>query len=123
MAVSRIIDHIASVGTTIGTGSTDLGTYSPPNSVVGGLLLFAAGKSNAATPLVCRRMISATYTKSNAGVLALRDINVIQQTTDLALLTTNVTLVAVSGAVVVRATGGLLGTDLEWGFDLFISIT
>lgn len=124
MAVMRMIDHVTGGGSTISTGSLDLVTYSGvPNSSVGGLLLSVAGKSSAATPLLCRKLMIGSYKKSSAGVMTISASVDAQNYTDVALLLTNVIFVASGGNIIVRATGGLLGTDLEWGCDLFVSIT
>lgn len=123
MAVMRTIDHVVGVGATVGTGSVDLVTYSPPNSVAGGLLLSIAAKSSAANPLVCRKLMLGSYRKSAAGVVQILASTDAQGYVDLALLTTGAAFVASGGNIIVRATGGLLGTNLEWGCDLFVSIT
>lgn len=124
MAIMRFIDHVTGIGSTISTGSLDLVTYSGvPNSSAGGLLLSVAGKSSAATPLVCSKLMRGSYRKSSAGVVTILASVDAQNYTDLALLLTNVTFVASGGDIIVRATGGLLGTNLEWGCDLLVSVT
>lgn len=124
MTIMRTIDHVTGTGSTISTGTVDLVTYSLiPNSSTGGLFLTAQGKSAAATPLICTRHQLASYKKTSGGTLTIHGLSTPESFTDLALLATDCTMLASGGNVVVRATGGLLGTNMEWGCDLFVSIT
>lgn len=122
MATAHVIDHVAGSGTTVSIAAVDLITYSPPNSSVSGILLTVVGKSAAATPLLCTRALSASVRKSSTGVLTIVNTTQLAGYTDLVLLATNVTVVAVGGTLVVRANGALLGTDLTWWADLWVSI-
>jgi hypothetical protein len=122
MATAHIIDHVAGAGTTVSIASVDIITYTPPNSSVCGILLTAVGKSSAATPLVCTRAMSASVRKSSTGVLTVVNTTQLAGFTDLVLLATNVTLVASGGSLIVRVNGALLGTDLTWWADLWVSI-
>lgn len=122
MAIRRAIEHIAGQGNTISTGTLDFITFSPPNGSAGGLFLTCTGKSSAATPDICKRAILGAWKKSNAGVLTIAGLSNVQSFTDLTLLATDATIVVVGGSLTARATGGLLGTDLEWYGDMWISV-
>lgn len=122
MAVMRVIDHISDMTTTVSTGASNFCSFTPPNGTVGQVLATVVGKDGAATPNICSRALATRYRKTGAGVLTSPGaVQTLSQFTDLALLTTDATIIVSGGAILIRATGGLLGTNLEWWADMWIS--
>lgn len=122
MAVMRVIDHIADMTTTVSTGTSNFCGFTPPSGTVGQVLATVVGKDAAATPNICSRLLATRYRKTAAGVLTSPGaVQTMSQYTDLALLTTDATIIVSGGTLMVRATGGLLGTNLEWWADMWVS--
>jgi hypothetical protein len=124
MATMRIIDHVAGMGQTVGLATADLITYpAPPNSTAGGIFVVGIGKDQNATPNLCSRALFSRYRVSSGGTLTMPGaVQTASQFTDLALLTTDMTVLVSGGNIIVRASGGLLAATIDWWCDMWLTV-
>lgn len=121
MALARYLNRMSDITTTAGVANSNFCSYTPPNDTVGGYIAVIVGKDPSQN--ICTRCLVGRYKKTAGGVLTLPgSIQTVSQYTDLALLTTNATVVASAGAIFLQAQGGLLGTNLEWQGDIWIDV-